>query len=284
LIEVTYRGQLGNRIFQYCLGRIIAERLGFCLKVEGLPQFPNTFELVNGRDGSTENTEILRGHRLDLPAILGDTTLRKIHLRGFFQRYEYFRDHKSDIKEWLRQKQGNKHPQVLPGDLAISLRRGSDYQWHKWCTPFSFFEQALQSASFKRLLVLTNAPKDPYLERFARYSPVLISGSQMDDFQVLMSCEKLILSESTFGWWAAFLSEAKEIHFPKTQHGLWSPKHPEIDLFVDDESRYILHEVSTLDVPTFPELVHREKIFVRRRFYHVLREIRKMWVGSDEDF
>ncbi len=34
MIEVRYKGRLGNNLFQYCFGRILAESLGFTLKAE----------------------------------------------------------------------------------------------------------------------------------------------------------------------------------------------------------------------------------------------------------
>ena len=44
------------------------------------------------------------------------------------------------------------------------------------------------------------------------------------EFELLKSCKHQIISESTFGWWAAFLNEnpEKEIYVPKTVKGdIW---------------------------------------------------------------
>jgi hypothetical protein len=52
------------------------------------------------------------------------------------------------------------------------------------------------------------------------------------------------MSQSTFSWWAAFLSQANEIVTPVPQIGKsrlineWSLGRPDIALFVDDEERY----------------------------------------------
>jgi hypothetical protein len=51
------------------------------------------------------------------------------------------------------------------------------------------------------------------------------------------------MSQSTFAWWASFISKAEIIYFPtitkESQTALWytNPKR-NIDLFVDDEDRY----------------------------------------------
>ena len=50
------------------------------------------------------------------------------------------------------------------------------------------------------------------------------------------------MSKSTFSWWAAFLSNAEEVYIPKASRGIWcweESREAGIDLFVDDESRYI---------------------------------------------
>ena len=42
MIEVRYKGRLGNNLFQYCLGRILSEALGFALQANAIPGFPGT--------------------------------------------------------------------------------------------------------------------------------------------------------------------------------------------------------------------------------------------------
>jgi hypothetical protein len=48
MIEVRYKARLGNRMFQYCLGRILAEQLDFRLVAEPLSGFPNTRQKIEG--------------------------------------------------------------------------------------------------------------------------------------------------------------------------------------------------------------------------------------------
>jgi hypothetical protein len=48
MIEVRYKGQLGNNMFQYCLGRILAEELGFALQAGPISGFSNTEEKIGG--------------------------------------------------------------------------------------------------------------------------------------------------------------------------------------------------------------------------------------------
>ena len=44
--KFAYKALIGNNMFQYCLGRILAEELGFALQAEAIPGFPNTAERI----------------------------------------------------------------------------------------------------------------------------------------------------------------------------------------------------------------------------------------------
>lgn len=52
------------------------------------------------------------------------------------------------------------------------------------------------------------------MDLFKDVNYTLIQGELLDDFKVLMSAKKLILSNSTFAWMAAYLGDAHEVHMP----------------------------------------------------------------------
>ena len=72
----------------------------------------------------------------------------------------------------------------------------------------------------------------------------MTSQSAINDFKIMGSFNKVIMSQSTFSWWAAWLSDATEIFTPVPQPGNnklineWSIGRPDIATFVDDEPRY----------------------------------------------
>jgi len=52
MVEVVYLGNLGNNLFQYCFGRILAEKFGYQLKSDPIAGFPHTKEIVQGKNYS----------------------------------------------------------------------------------------------------------------------------------------------------------------------------------------------------------------------------------------
>ena len=97
----------------------------------------------------------------------------------------------------------------------------------------------INSLEFEDLYIVTDGLSDNFMRNFDVYNPKIISSSQSSDFRFLMSFDKIITSQSTFSWWAAFLSDASNIVAPKTKNGIWgSDSRPDINLTVDDEVRY----------------------------------------------
>jgi len=67
--------------------------------------------------------------------------------------------------------------------------------------------------------------------------PTYLSGA-LDNLVFIKKFKKIIVSNSSFAWWAAFLSHADEIIYPRPANGMWSLNDSvskNIDLEVDEE-------------------------------------------------
>lgn len=100
MIKIIYRGRLGNNLFQYCLGRILAIELGYKLIADPIPGFPGTGDLVDGREFAEPVNELC-GQRINFHDQLNNRECRKVVLNGCFQRDEYYKQHKRKIRKWL---------------------------------------------------------------------------------------------------------------------------------------------------------------------------------------
>lgn len=237
MVEVKYISRFGNNLFQYCIGRILAEKLGYKLKADPIPGFPNTNTNVEGLDCSSYPTQVIKGQIVDLSSILQDNTKRKIIIKGYFQQYDYYRDYKNVIKtNWLLvDKRLNE--QIEPDDIVVCIRRGDFRPRH--ALPFSYFDEVMSIADYKRVFICTDSPRDRFILYFMKkYQAVIYHKDILSDLAFIMLFKKIVISNSSFYWWASFLSDANEIYFPIPLHGFWSERWADINLRVD-EARYI---------------------------------------------
>ena len=114
--------------------------------------------------------------------------------------------------------------------------------------PHAYFNKALELMDFDKLFVCSdpetlNHPLfEKYMENFSQYNPILLQGDKIQDFRAIKSFNKIVMSQSTFSWWGAFLSNASEIFVPVPEPGPhtneWSLESRNVAVFVDDEDRY----------------------------------------------
>lgn len=247
-----YLGLLGNQLFQFCLGKILSSELNVPLRCSSIHGFPETFLYQDAQLSKNVCSETLTGHIIDLKRICADRTPRNIILRGIFARYEYFKKYKNKIKEWLRFDTPIKKHQN-PNDIVLHIRiHPGTYMY----LPPSYYEKALSSTHFDQVYICTNEPNDPFIKNFEKYKPIIKTTTSLnqlmehgknyteiiqltiEDFKFIMSFNKIVVAQSTFSWWAAFLSDAQEIFAPLPEKGIMSSERPDVQLTGIEEDRY----------------------------------------------
>lgn len=242
MVEVIYDGNLGNNLFQYCFGRILAEKLGYCLNAQPISGFPGTYDRVSGHDNNGARKVIVRGQKVDAEIFRPHGPPRHIVLTGYFQRAEYYIDHQTEIRRWLRLPKQT-FDRVSPTDLVMGVRRGRDYI-PQHGLPLSFYEDALRLCSYDNLFICTNDASDRFVQYLAsKYGATVRPPNPLDNFAFIGQFRHIIISNSTFLWWAAFLSDANQIIVPRPQNGFWSQNDPvsrDIQLEIADERYHYL--------------------------------------------
>ena len=243
MIELHYIGRMGNQIFQYVFARIMAEETGLALP-NSLPGFPYAGP-VEG-ESYDEPTKKLRGHELDLQALLRYSKPRRFILTGYYQRVEYYEPYADRIRQWLRQDDEDfRRPE--PGTLVAHVRGGDLYDGsvdgkiHPGypATPYHYYARLIAARrGVKHLAIVSDKPDDPVASRLAdRFGGERINQSALEDFSFLRHADDLILSMSSFAWWAAWLSSARRIDVPLI--GLWHPLSARTDVnLIVPQSRY----------------------------------------------
>jgi len=256
MIEVLYRDGLGNRLFQYCFGRILAESLGWRLQCKGIDGFPGTECPVLGESFSAPT--VLYGPRavVDLQAVIADRSPRKIIVNGWLQQYRYYRAHSAAIRRWLQPvpARAGAFPIAGPDDLVLHFRIGSDYESRRWVLHPKFYMRILESTDrFDKIYICydlqkqpTRAMRDACLAPFSRFKPYIFeSNDAMTDFNFVRQFRNIAIAPSTFCWWAAYLSNAERIFFPDLRNSrtaCWGDR----NRLEVDESRYTYLPATTL--------------------------------------
>jgi hypothetical protein len=217
-VTVVYNGRLGNNLFQYAFGRLLAEKFELKLIANPIPGFPQTYLPVEGRAISGDSPIVLRGHKPVIP----DTVERSLFLTGYFQRYEYYLSHRETIKRWFESDFALREDPPNDEDVAVGIRRGWDYI-PRHGLPSSYYIQAIERCSPRRVFICSDSPADPFVQKLARrFNASVRPAGALDNLAFLRRFDNLVISNSTFLWWAAFLSEARRIYAPRPSNGFWS--------------------------------------------------------------
>lgn len=226
MIRVIYDGNLGNKLFQYCFGRILAERLGYRLTADPIAGFPGTFDVVAGKSYHSDVPLVLRGQRPDLGFLDGSDPESEIVLTGYFQRYEYYEARALDVRRWLRMDVDPCGLSIGDRDVVVGIRRGRDYI-PRHGIPLSYFEEALRHLDHDKVYICTDVLTDPLVRDLAkRHNAIVRPPDALDNLAFITRFEKIVISNSTFLWWGAFLSNAREVVFPRPANGYWSDAEP----------------------------------------------------------
>jgi len=255
MIVVKFDGMLGNNLFQYAFCRLLAERMGLELGYEVVSKltvygggyctidaltdyFPNAPLSVPGKRIMEPEEMISTHHIIDVDDIVKNKTNRRLFIHGFFQRMDYYEPHKDKIKKWFKMKDVVRPP-YAKNDIVLVIRKGSDFS--PWELPLCYYDQAINSLSNVGRVYACGVNIDEKVKNhLSKYKPIYFNGSPIESFQFIGFFNRIIIPNSTFAWWAAYLSDAKEIVAPRSHdyfgcYGFTGFK--EVDLHMR-ESRY----------------------------------------------
>lgn len=140
-------------------------------------------------------------------------------INGYWQCPKYFEHHRKELiqalslpkdnaeyvaKQYLELSQGKK-------TLGIHVRR-TDYLLNKWELPIEYYSQALNMIIDQSLKVLIFTDDQKWC---AQYLSPLLNGRQVKyvneadyhELFLMTLCDNLIIANSSFSWWGAFLSQ-----------------------------------------------------------------------------
>jgi len=208
-----WRGRFGNQLFMYVYARLLAEQNGLQLCAD-LPA-QDILKTTPPKSGAIIDDPICQVEDFK-PMPTGQKC------------YIISEHHQTDIALY------NKHREHIrsfftfppdtpdgpgPNDLVVSLRLGQDFSRNKAVIVPRWYRSIINNEKFEHMYILGADSTEPYLRAFAGLSYTLVNIDFIDNFHFIRRAKKLICSNSTYAWWAAFLGHAEPLYTLKP----WTP-------------------------------------------------------------
>lgn len=222
-VHVKLMGRYGNQLFQYWVGRYIADTLNWPLKLHvdcGILYLnPTTFpQLRLPSHCSAWSSEYGSGHdedpyNIDIPKVINDhrESQTPVIISKFIENSKIIMQYEQYIRSLYHR---TSFPPLLD-NVVIHIRLGDirNY-WDSFGEQFTEF--AVEIAQKYRdipCLIVSEDPGDPHtihvlsrLQQNGVNATVKPASDFQGDFDTLMTARVLVATNSTFSWWAGFLN------------------------------------------------------------------------------
>jgi len=213
-------GGLGNQLFQVAAGASYAYATAKGFYIDDSQWFGhqgvscaeykhNIFQNFKYKESPTENCYTLKEKKFNhsiIPYYKED-----VILSGYFQSLKYFTDYPQEFKNTLV------FPKVKTdfldkNNVAFHIRRGDYLQFrnvHYVCDT-EYFDKCFDMFKGYQINVFTDSP-EYVLEEFKHQEFNLIqTSSELNDLTLMSLHDNMVISNSSFSWWASFLGKKKE--------------------------------------------------------------------------
>ena len=255
IVEYDPYNRLGNRMFQYAFGVLLAKKYNCELYCnESLPNFDINANPVTQLQSSVIRTRSIGEQYFNFDILNnfdGD-----VIIDSWVQKSEYYVDH----RDFLRGVFGIRDLESNNKDTLVLHVRGTDYNQLGWFLGYEFYNKLIQDSEFTKIKIVTDDPQCETVSKLIQDGCELVTSgtatefnvsgdrSAITDFKTLLYSENIALSQSSFSWWAAFLGYHKKIIFPYTttnDKAMWplNPQQDDANLFFDFDNisvKYVL--------------------------------------------
>lgn len=238
--ELGKLGRLGNSLFQ------IAAVIGYSRKYKCeyvLPKWIHAKHFKYGFNQSNQITQYARYsephyHFSPIPKYKG------VDLYGYFQSIKYWDNIQPDIRALFSpnteiQTILEKNP-IPPNTCALHVRRTDYLQLNDYhpSLPIDYYKNAMTAMGAENYIVFSDDIEWCKQEPTFAGCTFVNSGNDVMDFFIMRSCDKFIIANSSYSWWASFLSpsKSKRIIAPKKEYwfGIMYNKNNVDDLYLNN--------------------------------------------------
>ncbi|MES2310010.1 MAG: alpha-1,2-fucosyltransferase [Verrucomicrobiota bacterium] len=233
MIKVRNLGRLGNNFFQFAFGYAASRELGTDFFMDDMGWFhlfknrcywqlknKLLLQLYNSRPRPefnwTDNTVP--------PSIRLSQLQNGVSYRGYFQSETYFLKYEKEIRKIFQFRQpfikrfDQEFTELRSQERILTINvRGSEYLQFPFSLPASYYEKAyatILESDFKPGLVLVITDDILFAQKILDFIPnkmFIPNRSPEKDFRWLTLSDALIIPNSSFTWWGAWLNERSKI-------------------------------------------------------------------------
>jgi FkbM family methyltransferase len=202
-------GRLGNQLFQVAATLALGRERGIAAKLPPRWIYRDYFGIPDEYYGGVSPDILVhvKEFHYDTSALRRADFDKNVDLFGYFQSEKYFLNIKDDILKWFT-------PEVKKLDkwsVGIHIRRG-DYVGnpaHVNLRPEYYISAIDKYFSDKRYKFYICTDDVEYARlHFKGEQFVIEERTELQDFEILVSCRNHILANSSFSWWGAYLARS----------------------------------------------------------------------------
>jgi hypothetical protein len=156
-------------------------------------------------------------------------------LEGYFQSEKFFSDYEHEVREQLKFKEEiieivkNKYPEITES-TSIHIRRG-DYlnqtDYHP-VLPLNYYETIINDHLEIDKKIFVFSDDESWCRNKFNSSkfifPNFINDNDLLSFVLMSMSKEIVISNSTYSWWAAWLNDQKDKKIFSPHHSMWFGK------------------------------------------------------------
>jgi hypothetical protein len=160
-----------------------------------------------------------------------------IVIDSYVQRQEYYTAYREELRDFFYEATCN---EIQSSNTVLYIRNG-DYRDIGEYLGLNNYIKFIDTVGCQNLTIVVEHIDNDVMELSKKYNATIYSESIFEDFIHIKNASIVLMSQSTFAWWAVFLGKADAIYFPFTQKNkMWkeTPTQDDVDLFFNTTKSY----------------------------------------------
>jgi hypothetical protein len=220
---------LGNKMFINAFAYIISKVTGKEFVPIYIEYFKNThYKHTNALLEDPLYTSKYGNNYVNLQELYQHTG--DIVIDSYVQRQEYYTAYREELRDFFYEVAYS----GMQSDNNVLYIRNGDYRAIGEYLGLDNYIKFIDTVGCQNLTIVVEHIDDDVKELSKKYNATIYSKSIIEDFIYIKNAGNVLISQSTFAWWAVFLGSPNAIYFPFTQtNKMWkeTPTQDDIDLF-----------------------------------------------------